>query len=137
MGNIFDQVPVAPPLVVIIKYECKGGHIHTGDSPPRICSECDAHWTHKYYNDMRTDIKRTLDNLLGMQCACCGSRKRLQIDHVFGRSKEKDQGSILKQIFERPKDFQRLCRDCNRWKNNGPCCPCRYWDAAYPGWRKL
>lgn len=32
-------------------------------------------------------------------------------------------------------DLQLLCLDCNRWKDNGPCCPCPYWDTMSPEWR--
>jgi hypothetical protein len=120
-----------------IQYECNNGHIFDGDNPPRFCDECGnstGFWKYKIINDDRYLIKTTLDVLLGRVCNCCGSEKYLQVDHINGRNSLKV--VTIKDILDNPTQYQRLCRECNRWKNNGPCCPCKFWDATYPGWRE-
>ena len=82
---------------------------------------------------------------LGATCVCCGSKRKLQIDHILplGRklnSKERAQErtNVVSEIFEgKTEKYQVLCSNCNRWKDNGPQCPCKWWDSISPEWRKV
>jgi hypothetical protein len=62
------------------------------------------------------------------QCACCGSRRTLQIDHVFGDGKAHRQelaGKRLETWLREqnfPPGFQLLCARCNINKGIGPAC---------------
>ena len=77
----------------------------------------------------------------GAHCKCCGSVDNLQIDHVDGRPYDERKmkhgnKSVLKgRVYKNPSGFQVLCGDCNRWKDNGPCCPCKWWDTVSSDWR--
>jgi len=86
--------------------------------------------------------------LFGDKCACCGSQESPQLDHkepirpqdkkhVMGKSYQLTRIRLGKWVdaLKHPEKYQLLCADCNRWKDNGPCCPCKYWDSIAPGWR--
>lgn len=80
-----------------------------------------------------------LKKLLGHKCECCGRKYGLEIDHRIPRKDRKNFPRSLQNLKDACKNhrlYQRLCWDCNRWKNNGPACPCKWWDKTYPGWRK-
>lgn len=92
----------------------------------------------KYKNKLRAKVFEAI----GDACRCCGApggpgrHKRLEVDHVVstGRAR-KNQHATYQDAIKNPSAYQPLCGDCNRWKDNGPCCPCHWWDTVSPGWR--
>ena len=69
--------------------------------------------------------------LLGAVCRCCGAFAT-QIDHVMPVRK-RNRGMTRELALEAPGLFQMLCASCNRWKSDGPFCPCKWWKAS--GWK--
>jgi hypothetical protein len=78
-------------------------------------------------------VRETVFSHYGRVCACCGTTKKLTIDHVngngtahrialFGRNSEslRMYKWIIQQGF--PEDFQVLCDPCNKSKGKGPAC---------------
>lgn len=81
---------------------------------------------------------KALESLGASKCACCGSTTNLHIDHIEPQmTGQRSQGSDMtyRAVIKNPEGFQLLCAECNRWKADGPACPCKYWDAVKPGWR--
>jgi hypothetical protein len=70
-------------------------------------------------------------------CRCCGSGERLELDHIVPIRRDAEARRVygVNVVRRHPKQFQLLCRKCNGWKNDGPACPCKWWDTVSPGWR--
>lgn len=83
----------------------------------------------------RWTMERFKAFILGDSCACCGSRDDLEIDHVKPYSRGHHKARHITKAGLLRGDYQLLCLECNRWKDNGPVCPCKYWDSVSPGWR--
>lgn len=103
------------------------------------CS-CQAEYLYKIIEGVTLELTE-IDKILGPQCWCCGSLRDLQKDHMTARYASKIFGlphhpteSQLKIHF---RSFARLCRSCNRWKDNGPFCPCFIWGYMDPGFREM
>jgi len=76
---------------------------------------------------------------LGPVCSCCGSAGNLEIDHVKPQQGKRDKDFARRSLFQlrqgAPHNAQVLCRECNRFKDIGPRCPCKWWDEISSGWR--
>jgi hypothetical protein len=86
----------------------------------------------------RARLKKEVLDMLGNECNCCGSTENLETDHrIPTRKGHKGQSSDTnyREIVKYSERFQILCGDCNRWKADGPFCPCHDWDRQSPGWR--
>lgn len=85
-------------------------------------------------NRANADVAR----LLGLRCVCCGSQRKLEVDHVWPRRRGEKGGTMRNatEIRRHPERYQRLCAECNNWKSDGPCCPCHFWDQTNPRWRR-
>jgi len=84
--------------------------------------------------DYRADLRAAVFTHYGTVCACCGTAKRLSIDHVSGDGAEhrerlygrRNGGGVqfwrwlIKQGF--PQGYQTLCLPCNQSKGNGKRC---------------
>lgn len=94
------------------------------------CRLCRSNWAKKHNEEVK---KLALDKL-GAVCVCCGSTNDLTFDHIVPQIRRKPTNSIgiCKEVLNNPESFQILCGSCNRWKNNGPWCPCKLWRAS--GW---
>jgi hypothetical protein len=79
------------------------------------------------------------------KCACCGRYialvprgrpEAMEIDHIKPRNGRRvSHYCVARYAVAEPEEYQLLCNPCNRYKNNGPFCPCQHWDKVSPGWR--
>ena len=81
----------------------------------------------EYLVDYYKRKRRKLLKILGGECVCCGSKKKLEFDHINGRSWEvTDIGShrrICRYFKEAKKGkIQILCHECNVSKGDGKRC---------------
>ena len=100
---------------------------------------------------LRNDRTRLAVELLGSRCRCCGvteaarpanwpeNQRWLCFDHITPQSGKREKPwDIAKTVIATHGEncpIQLLCQPCNTWKNNGPACPCKWWDRIAPGWR--
>lgn len=82
-------------------------------------------------------IERSFEAIGQYVCQCCETTERLEFDHILpvrqGRRAARDRAT---EVLAAPHLFQVLCRQCNRWKDVGPNCPCKYWDSISSNWRE-
>jgi hypothetical protein len=82
----------------------------------------------KRLHDKRQDHRRQALAHYGTACACCGSDRELEIDHVNGdgarHRQEVDATRLYRWLVESgfPVGFQTLCGLCNRSKGDTPRC---------------
>lgn len=91
---------------------------------------------HRHEDDKKKSRIDVL-KILGDRCACCGSREKLEVDHIKPCRGSKKRGLVvaLRAVRKDPTAFQLLCACCNNWKSDGPFCPCKYWDTLSSSWR--
>jgi len=111
--------------------------------PTIYCAQCvrdrmkiHGRWYRKHHPDKayacnRNARERALD-LIGRVCSCCGSADRPTLDHIKPRETWQGGAGNAREALKHPELFQTLCHSCNRWKNEGPFCPCKMWRET--GW---
>lgn len=88
----------------------------------------------EYQKGRWRELKNQIFSHYGNECACCGSTKRLSVDHVngggnehrielFGKKNSSGMRFYLWLIRENfPPGYQVLCLPCNASKSDGPLC---------------